>query len=127
MDSSPKKTWNILNWNIRGLNSEEKCNAERAKIEESTCSIFCIQESKFQSFDHSTMRKFAPKRFNKHAFSPSEGASGGIVVGWNGSQFLGQVLYCSKFAITIQFSSDSQCRRMETNNGLWALSGSGQK
>jgi hypothetical protein len=58
-----------------------------------------------QSFDHTTVRKMAPGRFNKFVFSPSEGASGGIFVGWNGSQFLGQVLYSSKFAITIQFSS----------------------
>jgi hypothetical protein len=51
------------------------------------------------------MRKFTPKRFNKYAFSPSVGASGGIILGWNGSQFLGQVIFNSKFAITIQFSS----------------------
>jgi exonuclease III len=94
-----------LNWNVRGLNSEDKCNVVRGKIEESSCSIFCIQESKLQSFDHSSMRKFTPKRFNKYAFSPSVGASGGIILGWNGSQFLGQVIFNSKFAITIQFSS----------------------
>jgi hypothetical protein len=105
MDSSPKRSWNILNWNVRGLNSEDKCNAVRAKIEESCCSIFCIQESKLQSFDHSSMRKFAPKRFNKYALSLSVGASGGIIVGWNGSQFLGQVIFNSKYAITIQFST----------------------
>jgi exonuclease III len=70
MDGSHKKSWNILNWNIRGLNSADKNNEARAKIEESACSIFCIQESKIQSFDHNTMRKFAPKRFNKYAFSP---------------------------------------------------------
>jgi exonuclease III len=81
MDGSHKKSWNILNWNIRGLNSADKNNEARAKIEESACSIFCIQESKIQSFDHNTMRKFAPKRFNKYAFFPSEGASGGIIVG----------------------------------------------
>jgi hypothetical protein len=66
---------------LGGLNSTDKNNEARAKIEESACSIFCIQESKIQSFDHNTMRKFAPKRFNKYAFFPSEGASGGIIVG----------------------------------------------
>jgi hypothetical protein len=31
---------------LGGLNSTDKNNEARAKIEESACSIFCIQESK---------------------------------------------------------------------------------
>jgi hypothetical protein len=77
----------------------------RVKIEESSCSVYCIQETKMQAFDHTSVRKMAPKCFNKFAFALSEGASRGIFVGWNGSQFLGHVLYSSKFVITIQFSS----------------------
>jgi hypothetical protein len=85
------RSWNILNWNIRGLNSEDKCNAIKEKIEESACSIFCIQETKREHFDHSYIKKLAPKRFNKFAYSPSEGASGGILIGWNSSVFTGDV------------------------------------
>jgi hypothetical protein len=58
------------------------------------------------------MRKFAPKHFNKYAFSPSQGASGGIVVGWND-----QVLYSSKFAITIQFSSTHNAEEWKLTTG----------
>jgi exonuclease III len=49
-----------MNWNIRGLNADDKRNAVRAKIEESACVIFCLQETKMQSFDHSLVRKMAP-------------------------------------------------------------------
>jgi hypothetical protein len=38
-DNHVNRSWNILNWNIRGLNSDDKRNAVRAKIEESTCSV----------------------------------------------------------------------------------------
>jgi hypothetical protein len=69
------------------------------------CAIFCLQETKRQHFDHSSVRKLAPKRFNKYAFVPSEGTSGGILVGWNNSVFDGKVLYSSKFSITIQFTA----------------------
>jgi hypothetical protein len=105
MASQQNRSWTILNWNIRGLNSSDKCNATRAKIKESSCAIFCIQETKVQSFDHSLVRKMAPKRFKQFAFSPANGALGGISIGWNDSLFQGQVLYTSKFAITISFSS----------------------
>jgi hypothetical protein len=33
MDNNNIRSWNILNWNVRGLNSADKCNAIRAKIE----------------------------------------------------------------------------------------------
>jgi exonuclease III len=105
MDTPNNKSWNILNWNIRGLNTEDKRNAIRAKIEESACAVFCMQETKIQSFDHSMVRKMAPKRFNKFAFVLSEGASGVLFVGWNDAIFSGELLYSSKFAITIKFTS----------------------
>jgi hypothetical protein len=77
MDHRSKRNWKVLNWNIRGLNTPSKCNAVRSKIEESDCSIFCIQETKIQTIERSYIRKFAPKRFNKFAFSPTDGASKG--------------------------------------------------
>jgi exonuclease III len=70
MDNDPnrKQNWNILNWNVRGLNLDDKHNAIRAKLEESACSIFYLQETKSQHFDHSSIRKMAPKNFNKFDF-----------------------------------------------------------
>jgi hypothetical protein len=47
----------------------------------------------------------APKCFNKFEFVPTEGASGGIFVGWNGSFFKGGTIFKMKFAITINFAS----------------------
>jgi hypothetical protein len=104
MDNLNKINWTVLNWNIRGLNSDDKCNMIRAKIEESNYAAFCIQETKRQTFDPSAVGKFPPKRFNKFAYQPSEGASGGIFIGWNGSFLMGNVIYSSKFAITVHFS-----------------------
>ena len=36
------RSWNILNWNIRGINSKDKWNAIKQKIEESACVVVCI-------------------------------------------------------------------------------------
>lgn len=78
MDNLNKRSWNVLNWNIRGLNDIGKSDAVRAKIEESSCAIYCLQETKKENFNHSFIKKLAPKRFDKFAFSPSVGASGGF-------------------------------------------------
>jgi hypothetical protein len=99
--------------------SQDKCNAVRAKIEESNCSIFCIQETKTHHFDPSLIRKLTPKRFNKFAFIPSEGASGGILVGWNDLVFSGNALFTSRFSITIHFTSmhNSEQWKLTTSYG----------
>ena len=62
------RNWSIHNWNIKGINSVDKCNVVEERIEESACSIFRIQETKQNHFDHSYIRKLAPKQFNKFAF-----------------------------------------------------------
>ena len=108
-DNSPNnsfnRSWNILNWNIRGINSEDKCNAVKEKIDESACAIYCIQETKRNHFDHTFIKKLAPKRFKKFAFSPSVGNSRGILMGWNSSLFNGDIIESNKFSITVKFSS----------------------
>jgi exonuclease III len=106
-----KRSWNVLNWNIRGLNDIGKSDAMRAKIEESSCAIYCLQETKKENFNHSFIKKLAPKRFDKFAFSPSVGASGGILVGWNSALFHGEVIHNLIFALTIKFTSkhDNRC------------------
>lgn len=99
------RSWNILCWNVRGINAAEKWPSIRKKIEESNCDIFCFQETKKENFDLSFIQNFAPRRFDKFCFAPSQGASGGILVGWNGSLFDGTVSEIQTYAITVNFSS----------------------
>jgi hypothetical protein len=84
--------WYILCWNIRGINASEKWDAVRDKVEESSCSVICLQETKREHFDVSYIRKFAPRRFDKFDFIPSAGTSRGIIVIWNSAIFMGEVL-----------------------------------
>jgi hypothetical protein len=72
------------------------------------CVIFCIQEIKLEDFSAGCaahLKKIASKRFNKFVFKPSRRDSGGILVSWNESIFLGSVIELKSFAITIEFTS----------------------
>jgi exonuclease III len=97
--------WKILCWNIRGLNSEDKQLALHAKIVESGCAIACIQETKKESFDRKFIKGCCPKQFDTFAYSPSVGASGGILVVWKSSIFSGLLIETKRFGIIISFSS----------------------
>jgi hypothetical protein len=100
-----KVDWNVQCWNVRGLNDKDKRLLVFNKIDESNCAIICLQETKCESFDHSFIRTFCPKRFDRFAFVPSIGASGGIIVLWNSRVFMGTLLETTHSAIRIQFSS----------------------
>lgn len=115
MNTSPRnKICNILCWNIRGINSENKWLAIAHKIEESACAIICLQETKREHFDHSYLRKFCPRRFDRFCFQPSQGASGGLIVICS-STFNGTLISCSPFEITIQFCSTA------SSSDVWFL------
>ena len=99
------RSWNILCWNIRGINSQDKWDALHNKIDESSCVVLCLQETKREYFDMSYIRNFAPRRLDKYDFVPSTGFSGSILVVWATDVFDGLVLEEHQFAITLSFTS----------------------
>jgi hypothetical protein len=99
------RTWCVLNWNIRGVNSSSKWPLVHNKIEESMASIVCLQETKKESFDSSFIKGFAPRRLDQFAYVPSDGASGGLLVLWTSNLFSGQVLLQESFGLVIHFQS----------------------
>ena len=103
--NNQNRNWNILNWNIRGINSPDQWLALGQKIEESACAILCLQETKREDFDATYIRNFCPNRLDKFAFLPSIGASGGLLINWNGSLFEGEVIFQNRFSLSIKFTS----------------------
>ena len=99
------RSWNILCWNIRDINAQNKCDAVRNKIEESSCSVICLQETKRESFDISFIRNFAPRRFDHFDYIPSIGASGGLLILWASSVFHGSIIDKRQFGMTASFTS----------------------
>src|SRR4051812_19954141 len=59
------RSYNIMNWNIRGLNDSNKWLAINEKITESGSDFICIHETKREHFDSRYMHNFCPKHFNK--------------------------------------------------------------
>jgi hypothetical protein len=76
----------------------------RQKIDECNCDIICFQETKRETFDHSYIKNFCPRKFNNFAFYPSIGNSGGIITLWNGNLFNGIVVDSSKHHVTVELT-----------------------
>jgi hypothetical protein len=90
---------------VRGLNDPKKWTAISNKIEESACSIICLQETKRENFDSSYLRNFYPRILSKFEYLPSVGASGGLLIAWNEHLFQRHIFHVNDYSISIQFTS----------------------
>ena len=104
-------SWNVLCWNVCGLNSDDKQLALSNAIVTSGCAVVCLQETKKSTFELSFVKTICPRRFDQFAFVPSCGASGGIATIWNSSIFTADVLFSKDFALVTRFCSTqlAQC------------------
>lgn len=109
------RSWQILCWNIQGLNGRDKWDAVKTKIDESACVVLCLQETKRAHFDKAFIRNFALRRFDSFDYIPSEGALGGLLLLWNSSIFSATIIDKHHFAIMATFCSVH-------NSNTWNLS-----
>lgn len=96
------------------MNSCKKWNSIRDRIIESRSEIICLQETKREVFDMAFIRNFCPLAFDAFEYLPSIGASGGILVVWKSSAFLGSLAFSNNYAISIEFTS-------KFSNDSWLL------
>lgn len=74
------RTWKVLSWNVRGVNSNKKWDAVRDRVTDSSCDIVCLQETKKESFDHQFIKKICPSIFDAFEYILALGASGGTII-----------------------------------------------
>ena len=58
---------------MRGVNATKKWNSVRDKVVESKCDMFCLQETKKDSFDSLFIRNLCPLPLIPLSFSPPLG------------------------------------------------------
>jgi len=81
------RTWKVLSWNVRGINSDKKWDAVRDRFVESSCDIICLQETKKDSFDKHFVNKICPSDFYAFDYISAIGASGGSIIIWKSCFF----------------------------------------
>lgn len=92
-NTSLNKSWNIMTWNVRGINSAWKWDPIKNKIINVLCDIVCLQETKKDNFDNQFIKKICPGNIDAFEFLPSVGSSGGILMAWNSRLFEGEKVF----------------------------------
>lgn len=80
MNHSNSRKWNVLCWNVRGLNTVRKWDSVKNKVLQANCDVVCFQETKKELFDSTFIKNVLPPAFDDFLFVPSIGASWGILV-----------------------------------------------
>lgn len=105
----------VLCWNVRGINSNSKWDSIRNKVVDSGCDVICLQETKKTAFDIQFLKKKnCPPSFDSFAFTPSVGASGGMLVAWKGSNLEGTLAFQNDYSISLEM-------KYLLNGNVWIL------
>ena len=94
----------ILAWNTRGLGSKCKRREVRNVVRRYKCNYLILCETKLDSLTSSLTQSIGG-RLNYWEFLPSQGASGGIILGWDDSLSDKIGIYHGTFSLSIQFKS----------------------
>lgn len=78
MNNQLSKDWNILSWNVRGINSSWKWDSVKNKICDASCDVICLQETKKETFDAAFLKNICPISIDSFEILPSVGASRGF-------------------------------------------------
>lgn len=84
--------YNILVWNVRGLNARGRRDVLCGVCAEAMASVVCVQETKLDVISPFLVSEMLGGRFSSYVFLPSAGASGGILLACRGPE-----LVCSHY------------------------------
>lgn len=104
---------NLLNWNIRGLNSHKKQQILHDLLIKEHIDIVMIQESKKDNFSNRCLRKLS-NRIDIWHWVPSRGRSGGILFGGDSNKIKLLSWEAHRFCLDIHFEN-------KLDSTLWHL------
>jgi exonuclease III len=74
---------NIMGWNTRGLNDQDRRDTVHETISASSCHIVCLQETKLQPISQFDACYIGGNRLRSFAEKPAIGTRGGILLLWD--------------------------------------------
>jgi exonuclease III len=66
----------IISWNVRGLNSPDKCLAVHETLADNPCQIACLQETKLQLINPGLASFLGTSRLNNFVYKLAIGTKG---------------------------------------------------
>jgi exonuclease III len=93
---------NIMGWNTRGLNDQDRRDAVHETIASSSCHIVCLQETKLQDVSQFDAAYIGGHRLRSFAQRPAIGTRGGILLLWDDSVVAVSNIVTTEFCLSAE-------------------------
>jgi exonuclease III len=94
-------TINFLNWNVRGLNDQDRKDTVHETIADSSCHVVCLQETKLESISPFDVCYIGGNRLRSFVERPAIGTRGGILMLWDDSVVHMSNFQASEFCLSV--------------------------
>ena len=91
----------VLFWNMKGLGKPAKRRMTTDTMVRAKADIVCLSETKLKASSSSILNAFGPHRINKWYCKDVEGASGGILIGYDSSIFSLEEVWTGIFSLSL--------------------------
>jgi exonuclease III len=78
-------SFEILYWNVRGLNDPTKRDAVREFVASLRVSVICLQDTRLDVIDNFLIKQCLGPSFDGYVYLPAVETRGGILLAWNKS------------------------------------------
>ncbi len=81
------RSFRFVTWNVRGLNSRDKCVTVKSFIKGCKCGVVCLQETKLAAISTEKFLSFCGFHIRDFWVLDAVGTKGGIITAWNPALF----------------------------------------
>jgi exonuclease III len=93
-------SFNLLGWNVRGLNDQDRRDTVHETIAASSCQIVCLQETKLAVVSPIEAAYIGGYRLKSFAERPAIGTRGGILLLWDESSVQITNVHITEFSLS---------------------------
>jgi exonuclease III len=94
------------NWNVRGLNDDNKCELVRDSLSSNAFDVIFLQETKLQAISTFKKNSFLPTRHDCFEHVEALGTAGGILTSWNSRDFKCCYAVTNNRSLTVHLHSE---------------------
>lgn len=102
--------FNILVWNVRGLNARARRDTLRVVAGLANAAIVCLQETKLRDISPFMVSEMLGARFTSYVYLPTAGVRGGILLACRGPEFACTPLSVGQFSVTARITVGANLR-----------------
>jgi hypothetical protein len=103
--SCKHKQLNVVSWNVRGLNDDDKCVLLHDSCRDANPHLVCLQETKLTDPSLNIIHSFLPYRLNDHHLVNACDTRGSVLTAWNSSTLALTSVDCRTYSLTTAFES----------------------